>query len=151
MSRAPRRSSCGSCGRAPHHLPLFRRGSPRMFQSSSRSSRSSRLLLLLLLLTVVGVASCSQCGAPDTPKKPHDSGDRLTPDKDRPPLELSPLPAPPAVEVAPGTLPGVPKGPLAVVVARPQERLRGHERPAITFNKPVVPLGAAEAEMPVPA
>jgi hypothetical protein len=29
--------------------------------------------------------------------------------------------------------------------------LRGNERPTLTFNKPVVPLGAAEEEMPVPA
>ncbi|MDP2343045.1 MAG: MG2 domain-containing protein [Deltaproteobacteria bacterium] len=73
------------------------------------------------------------------------------PSKDRAELELSPLPQPPAVDVAGGTLPGVPAGPLTVVVARPQERLRGNERPALTFNKPVVPLGAADEDMPVPA
>ncbi len=61
------------------------------------------------------------------------------------------MPAVPDLDVSPGALPGIPRGPLAVVVSRPQGQQNGAERPTITFNKPVVPLGAAVAEHPVPA
>jgi hypothetical protein len=61
------------------------------------------------------------------------------------------LPEVPQLDVAPGALPGIPRGPLAVVVSRPQGQLQGNERPTITFNKPVVPLGAATADHPTPA
>jgi hypothetical protein len=99
----------------------------------------------------VVAAGCSRC-APATPTPPpSNDGDRITPREDRPPLELAPLPQPPAIDGALGMLPGVPKGPLAVVVGRPTERLRGNERPALSFNKPVVPLGAIDEEMPDPA
>jgi hypothetical protein len=86
--------------------------------------------------------SCSSCGK----KEPERDG-LLVPEKDTTPLELSPLPAPPAVQVAPGSIPGIPAGPVAVVVARPQKGWSG-ARPAITFNKPLVSLGDRDATKP---
>ncbi len=103
---------------------------------------------LLALLALVAAAGCDSCGPSSTTKGPDG---RIIPDDERAALELSPLPQAPAIAIAAGTLPGIPGGPLAVVVARPQGQLRGEERPALTFNKPVVPLGAVDEDMPVPA
>ncbi len=96
------------------------------------------------MLALAAATACSQCSKPSTPTDP------ITPKVDRPDLEVSALPTAPVID-ATGMLPGVPQGPLAVVVARPQEEVRGNERPTLTFNKPVVPLGAVDAELPVPA
>jgi uncharacterized protein YfaS (alpha-2-macroglobulin family) len=97
---------------------------------------------LLLLVALIAAAGCERCASDRGP---------LVPGADRPPLELSPLPLPPVVDVAPGALPGVPAGPLAAVVLRPQGELVGRQRPTLTFNKPVVPLGAVAAALPPPA
>lgn len=88
------------------------------------------------------LAACDRCAGP-APGTPTD--ERLQAPIARKPLELSPLPQPPAVNVAPGAFPGIPAGPLAVVVARPQGDARADVRPAITFNKPIAALGDAGA------
>lgn len=64
---------------------------------------------------------------------------------ERKPIELSPIPEPPAVTVTPGAFPGIPSGPLSVVVARPQGDGRADVRPALTFNKPIAALGEGAA------
>ena len=123
--------------------------------SPSRSPSPRRLTGLRLTTAALAaavalvVAGCNQCGAP--PKREAHDDDRITAKTDRPALEVSPLPQPPVIAGVEGMLPGIPKGPLTVVVARPQDQLRGNERPSITFNKPVVPLGALDADMPSPA
>lgn len=90
-------------------------------------------------LALLGSGCPEGCGAKEAP--PRD--ERLEAPVDRKPLELSPLPQPPAVTTAPGAFPGMPEGPLAVVVARPQGDARADVRPAITFNKPIAALGDA--------
>ena len=107
---------------------------------------STHFLLTAAMLTSAGITGCNGCG-----DKPTDPNGIIEVDSDRSPLELAPLPTAPAVAVEKGALPGIPTGPLAVVVSRPQGQLRGNERPTISFNKPVVPLGAAENEQPIPA
>lgn len=59
------------------------------------------------------------------------------------PLDLKPLPAPPAIKVDPEALPGA-NGELAVVTARPQGPIEGIVRPTITFSKPVMSLESIE-------
>ena len=105
------------------------------------------MAVLAVLALALAAAGCDACQRERG--KPVD--DRLVPPEARKALEVSPLPQPPAIDIAVGSLPGIPAGPLAVVVARPQGQLSGNERPAITFNKPVVPLGAVDEDMPVPA
>lgn len=96
-----------------------------------------------LLGTATVVVALLAAGCPDgcgaKPSTPRDQ--RLEAPLERKPLELAPLPQPPAVTTTPGAFPGIPEGPLAVVVARPQGDARADVRPAITFNKPIAALG----------
>ncbi|HET9555463.1 MAG TPA: alpha-2-macroglobulin family protein [Anaeromyxobacteraceae bacterium] len=62
-------------------------------------------------------------------------------------VDLSPLPEPPPLSIAPKALPGA-GGELAVVVARPQGPAQGNLRPAVTFSKPIVAMGMVEAGAP---
>ncbi|MBM4282893.1 MAG: alpha-2-macroglobulin, partial [Deltaproteobacteria bacterium] len=111
-------------------------------------NKPARLARALLALTsLLAVAACDRCA----PTGGALADGRIVPGGDRALLELAPLPPAPALDIAPGALPGIPTGPLSVVVSRPQGTLRGNERPAITFNKPLVPLGADPATHPVPA
>ncbi len=97
---------------------------------------------------LVGLSALAlSCGCPDgcgsKPPTPRDA--RVEAPIERRPLEVSPLPQPPSLSMAPGAFPGMPEGPLAVVVARPQGDARVDVRPAITFNKPIAALGDARA------
>lgn len=99
--------------------------------------------LAIAILTFLG--ACARCGGgPEAP------GVALAPPEELTPLDVEPLPMPPQVKVAPGTIAGIPAGPVAVVVARPQGEVRGTQRPAVTFNKPLVALGDIEATAPPP-
>lgn len=112
-------------------------------RGNGRAFRVAALAGLLLL------SSCNSCG--DQPRKQDDGRDGLlVPPGEKQPLELSPLPQPPAVSIAPGSIAGIPAGPVTVVVARPQGEVRGRELPSITFNKPLVALGDRDATQPPP-
>lgn len=107
------------------------------------TGRSVRLVALAPCASlVVALAACERCAGPAA-TSPTDA--RLEAPLERKPLELSPLPQPPAVTMAPGAFPGIPAGPLTVVVARPQGDARADVRPAITFNKPIAALGEGAA------
>src|SRR5215472_217842 len=54
---------------------------------------------------------------------------------------LQPLPAPPAITIAPDA---VPTAGLTVVAARPHAVVGADARPTITFSRPVVALGSVE-------
>ena len=109
-----------------------------------------RSLPLLALAAVFGLSSCSSCDDAKS-KKPEDGRDGLlVPPTEKKPLELTPLPQPPTVTIAPGSISGIPAGPVVVVVARPQGEILGRELPSITFNKPLVSLGDRDATKPPP-
>ncbi|MFZ5471187.1 MAG: alpha-2-macroglobulin family protein [Myxococcota bacterium] len=86
------------------------------------------------------LAGCDGCS-----KEKEISRVDVGPDKERPPLELEPLPTPPKLEIDPEALPGA-GGELAVVAARPQGEMRGEVRPTVTFSKPVKSLEMVEAQ-----
>lgn len=102
------------------------------------------LPLALVVSVVVGASSCARCGTQEVAR----DGLLEPPAPGAAPIELEPLPQAPAVAVAPGAIPGIPAGPVSVVVARPQGEARGGQRPAITFNKPLVALGDKDAVKP---
>jgi alpha-2-macroglobulin len=109
--------------------------------------RASRLVIALTtVFGGLGLGACGSCGSCGGEGVLRDGA--LVAPGERPPLELEPLPSPPAIEVAPGSIPGIPAGPVAVVAARPQGPTRGDARPAITFNKPLVALGDRDAAAP---
>lgn len=60
---------------------------------------------------------------------------------------LQPLPAPPALAIAPEVLPGAG---LTVVAARPHQVVGADARPTITFSRPVVPLMPIEEQTTLP-
>src|SRR5687768_698520 len=107
--------------------------------------RHTRVVVSFML--VACITACGQCG--DKSKDDPRDG-LLVPPTEKKPLELSPLPQPPAVTVEPGSIAGIPAGPVSVVVARPQGEIRGRELPSITFNKPLVSLGDRDATKPPP-
>ncbi len=65
------------------------------------------------------------------------------------PVDVEPLPEPPAMSVSQEGLPGA-GGELAVVAARPRGPVEGEVRPTVTFSKPVVALGSVEYEKGLP-
>ena len=67
-------------------------------------------------------------------------------------LELQPVPAAPALRIAPEALPGA-NGALAVVAARPHGVAGSDVHPTLTFSRPVMSLGTVEeqAKAPPPA
>src|SRR6266540_2478976 len=98
---------------------------------------TKRTLLLSLAVTISSAATAGlACGG-----KGRDPGQRIEVAKPLPPIDLTPLPAPPAVQVAPEPVPGA-DGALAVVAARPTGVAQGNFRPTITFSKPIVAMGA---------
>ena len=61
---------------------------------------------------------------------------------------LEPLPAPPALAIAPEALP---TAGLTVVASRPHEVVGADARPTITFSRPVIPLMSVEEQRALPA
>jgi len=82
----------------------------------------------LVSVAVVVVAALSAC-------KGKPSGQAQT--------SLQPLPAPPALTIAPEAVPGTG---LTVVAARPHEVVGADARPTITFSRPVVALLSVEEQ-----
>ena len=110
---------------------------------------SRRLSLCVSLAALVVVTGCHSCGTRDHKADPRDG--LMEPPIDKAPLELSPLPQAPDIHVDADSVMGIASGPLTVVVMRPQGELKGNQHPSITFNKPVVALGALSESVPVPA
>ena len=110
--------------------------------AAGRSLSCRPRLVLALLGALLLAQGCGRCGG-EAPPTARD--ERVEAPLERKPLELSPLPEPPAVTVTPGAFPGIPSGPLTVVVARPQGDGRADVRPALTFNKPIAALGEGVA------
>ena len=90
---------------------------------------SSRTLRTLALAAGVLLAGCKR-EAPTGPGQP-----------------LQPLPAPPAITVAPDAVPTVG---LTVVAVRPHEVVGADARPTITFSRPVIALGSVEEQQSLP-
>src|SRR5512137_2595444 len=85
-------------------------------------SRPKPWLRWLTATLLIAGAACSRC----------DKAER----------RLKPLPSPPALDLRSSSTAGAP---LKVVVATPtQDGQRGDVRPAVTFSKPVVALGAID-------
>ncbi len=109
-------------------------------------ARRHRFAVVAVVTASLATAvSCNRCGKQE-PDLAHT--DTLKVPAEKEPLELLPLPEPPAVHIQSGAFAGIPAGPLTVVVARPQGVNSSGARPAVTFNKPVVALGDRDAAKP---
>ncbi|MBK9517554.1 MAG: Ig-like domain-containing protein [Anaeromyxobacter sp.] len=106
--------------------PLARPARPRATSAGAPGRRA--------LLAATALLALAACGRGCAPRSGQGGGA----------VALSPLPEPPLLSVAQEALPGD-GGALAVVVARPQGRVAGDVRPAVTFSRPVVALGTVEA------